>query len=400
MIIYKTTSNKWRIPRSIVRKNTSTNQFVPSENVRKKDGTIAWHRNQLNAYSGTPTAHPYWQYSMNPQFLINENNYFAGLDSALEICFGTGLSNPGGNGRYTAGLGEGTIYATQSQSNGLSDCILNPKFSLNVAGGSKYRSQVSVKTTNGRSPLGPITARYWRFVVDKLKDNSTANSVQLSEFYLFGNNAGSLTSAQGAVWSSTNNSPAGEDATKAGDGLLTTKWLSFDKVGSILKVTFSAPVDVTGYRWATANDSTERDPVSWRVQYSTDNINWTTASTITDYGTTNTRQQYLPDFHMFPTILTGFWTNTTQDGADFFQSGVTTDWSPAAGYTRTVDLNDTRSPAQALPVWNANTKVLTWDITVNASHSWARPIIKIESTSTATLPINYVINQWWVYRIS
>lgn len=397
MIIYKTTSNKWRIPRSIVRKNTSTNQFVPSENVRKKDGTIAWHRNQLNAYSGTPTAHPYWQYSMNPQFLINENNYFAGLDSALEICFGTGLSNPGGNGRYTAGLGEGTIYATQSQSNGLSDCILNPKFSLNVAGGSKYRSQVSVKTTNGRSPLGPITARWWRLIIDGLRDNGAANSVQLSEFYLLGNNGNSIT---GATYTSSNNSPPGEGASNAGDGSTATKWLSFDKIGSILTITFASGVNVTGYRWATANDEPNRDPVSWRLQYSTDNVNWVTASTIVNYFPTTNRQTYVPDFNMFPTILTGFWTNTTQDGADFFQAGVATEWSPAVGYTRTVDLNDIRSPAQALPVWNASTKVLTWDVTINASHSWARPIIKIESTSTATLPINYVINQWWVYRIS
>lgn len=406
MIVYKTSADKWRLPRSIYRKNTSTNQFVPSQNVRKKDGTIAWHRNQLNAYSGTPTAHPYWQYSMNPSFAVSEENYINGLNAPLEICFDTGLSNPSSNGRYQASslTNSCAIYSTQSQSNGLADCILKPKFSLNVAGGSKYRSQVTV--TN-RYPNGPKNARYFLFWATAIRGGGGDTYVQLSEFVFFGANSVALTNANvpGIQYYNYNGevSPANEGPNNLWDQNVNTKWLSFTGANSTVLIDFGTNIDIHGYRMSLANDAPHRDPVNWGV-YWWDGANWQTISTIIGYQSSTTsppaRYTTYSDFNINPTILTGFWTNTDQDTADFFQSGFATDWSPPVSYGRTANLSDTRSPPQSPLVWNKDTKILTWDITVNASHSWARPIIKIESTATNALPMSYTIDEWWIYRIS
>jgi hypothetical protein len=51
-----------------------------------------------------------------------------------------------------------------------------------------------------------------------------------------------------------------------------------------------------GYRWATANDVTGRDPRSWTVSVSNDNVNWTLKHTVTAYATTTSRNTYVGPF--------------------------------------------------------------------------------------------------------
>lgn len=48
-----------------------------------------------------------------------------------------------------------------------------------------------------------------------------------------------------------------------------------------------------GYRWATADDSTTRDPISWTLEVSSDNVNWTLVNTQTGVATTTTRRAYV-----------------------------------------------------------------------------------------------------------
>ena len=56
------------------------------------------------------------------------------------------------------------------------------------------------------------------------------------------------------------------------------------------------PTPVDGYRWATANDADERDPVGWRVDGSHDGVNWITLDEHSNYPTPTARNAYLSDF--------------------------------------------------------------------------------------------------------
>jgi hypothetical protein len=86
-------------------------------------------------------------------------------------------------------------------------------------------------------------------------------------------------------------SPEGEEPEKVYDGDLETKWLDldFDMNGrSVIVIEFPEPVSFDSYRWVTANDSEERDPVSWTLEVSSDGASWTEvdekvdASVVTD----------------------------------------------------------------------------------------------------------------------
>ena len=137
------------------------------------------------------------------------------------------------------------------------------------------------------------TYRYFKFAPSALRDPSTANAVQLSEFAIL-NGATRIT---GMTITATNNSSAvGEEPDKAGDNTTATKWLSLNKTASALVYAFASPIVSTGYRWATGNDETNRDPVSWTVSGSTDGVTWTTLDTRTNYGGTLARSTFNPDF--------------------------------------------------------------------------------------------------------
>jgi hypothetical protein len=405
MIVYKDGSN-WRIPRSIFRKNTATDTFQVSEQVRANySGSfniINWHRNNASGMA-SGEIHPFWRYSMNPDFEISENNYF-GLFGSQEISFDTGISNPNQNGRYTAGLGEGTIFAkvtgTPSQdSNWFCDCVLKSKFPLNIQSGIQYRSRVKINSRTPNSYPGMPT-RFYRLLIDEIK-NSGENSVQMSEFRLFdidGNNLAATYSVVGG------NSPAGEGPTNLGDNNVNTKWLDFNKTTQRLYITLSTATTIGGYRWATANDSEGRDPKSWRLQVSPtggEAGTWTTIARVTGYNATGTRLVFVDDWFLQPTILTGFWSAPTFDGADFLGSGSQTLWGPKMDFTRTS--SQSWSGSWPWGAWSQNyffsTKVLNFTTTFPSDHLWARPIIKIESQNTNIAEVNYKLDYWYMERV-
>ena len=119
------------------------------------------------------------------------------------------------------------------------------------------------------STIGPAVYRYFRFTPTQLRGGSSADSVQISEFQML------LETVPLSAVSATNpggNSPGGENPSKAIDGSLNTKWLDFNKVALVLD--YGVPVTATAYRFATANDSTDRDPVSWRLEGSQEGNSW------------------------------------------------------------------------------------------------------------------------------
>ncbi len=135
-----------------------------------------------------------------------------------------------------------------------------------------------------------VTARYFRFTQTKLRDGASANSIQISEFDLLFQGT-RLTGA--TATNPGGSSPVGQAPAQAVDGSVTTKWLDFNKKALVL--TFPAAVTADGYRFATGGDATERDPVSWTIESSADNVTWDPVETKTDYPTPVGRSTYTPN---------------------------------------------------------------------------------------------------------
>ena len=136
------------------------------------------------------------------------------------------------------------------------------------------------------------TFRYVRWSVTALR--SAGSDMQVSEFILINSNnvlnmAGStITPSRAAsiTEQGANNLIDGNLNSKYYTGVTTSPWNFTIDLGSAK--TFD------GYAWATGDDSTQRDPISWTLDVSSDNVNWTTVSTISNYSTTTTRKAYVP----------------------------------------------------------------------------------------------------------
>lgn len=191
---------------------------------------------------------------------------------------------------------------------------------------------------------GSATYQYYRFSQTKLRNNATANSIQLAEMQLFLN----ATQITGATASNPGgNNPGAEPPAKAVDGDTNTKWLDFNK--SALVLNFGSPVTVNGYRWATANDSIDRDPIRWRFEGSTNGSTWTVLDdqTAADFPVPTTRFAYLSTlgFNQVPdapivdfTITSGLVTTETAVGVAN-GTEVTLSWNVTNGSTtQTLDV--------------------------------------------------------------
>lgn len=115
---------------------------------------------------------------------------------------------------------------------------------------------------------GEVEYRYYRFTPTQLRVTNNC-CVQLAEFEFLreGVRVGTpLVSNPGG------RNPSNETPDLSVDGSLSTKWLDFNQ-GSLL-FDFGGPKKVDSYRWATANDATERDPVQWLLEGSDDETSW------------------------------------------------------------------------------------------------------------------------------
>lgn len=114
--------------------------------------------------------------------------------------------------------------------------------------------------------------QHYRFTPIKLRNDATANSIQLAEFQFL--HLGAAVSFAGTATANPGgNTPAAEVAANLIDGVNTTKWLDFFR-GPVV-FTFPAATTIDGYRFTTANDATERDPLRWLIEGSNDGETWT-----------------------------------------------------------------------------------------------------------------------------
>ena len=77
------------------------------------------------------------------------------------------------------------------------------------------------------------------------------------------------------VYATSNNTPIGEEATKAVDGSTSTKYLNFDRETAGFTVKLSTGRVVRALQFTTANDFELRDPTKFTLYGSNDGITWT-----------------------------------------------------------------------------------------------------------------------------
>ena len=138
---------------------------------------------------------------------------------------------------------------------------------------------------------GTVFHRYFRFTPTKLRNDAAANSVQIAEFQMLmdgGRIAGATATNPGGK-----NITDGEGPLQAVDNNLESKWLDFNKGRLVLD--FGQTKSVNGYRFATANDGEERDPVSWKVECSNNGTVWTLLDQHADFDVPVDRKSYIDD---------------------------------------------------------------------------------------------------------
>ena len=151
----------------------------------------------------------------------------------------------------------------------------------------------------------PRGYRHYRFKVDARRYNN-ADVMQLSEFRLFcgeedvtGLRSGFF--APNVVIRPEPNYTAyssAETPDKAVDGKTSTKWCDFRGSAArfptegdelYIQLDYAEPIYVTGYDWATANDSYSRDPGGWRLLASDDGESWDVLDMRTNVSVTQDR---------------------------------------------------------------------------------------------------------------
>jgi hypothetical protein len=225
-----------------------------------------------------------------------------------------------------------------------------------AASGSRSVSPAATTTytLTATSPHGTTTAdvivgvalpgpyRYYRFVPTALRDPGDS-SVQIAEFQMLlnGNRLSGATASETPA-----DSPGGEGPAEGNDNDLDTKWLNFSRTDARLILDFGTATEVSGYRFATANDSDGRDPVSWRVEGSHDNTAWVVLDIQTSASVPTARKTFLPDLQL-PTSGPGPIGSITAIALSPDLTTVTLTWesTPATSYTIQ------RSPSMTAGTW-------------------------------------------------
>jgi len=134
-----------------------------------------------------------------------------------------------------------------------------------------------------------------RWTITKLKGST--NICQMAELYLYDKDGNKIS------WASRTTVHAPSQASYSGsegpekiiDGNVNTKFclLNFNiytTSGMSILIEIPETIDFTSYSYVTANDSSERDPISWILELSYDNETWFTVSEVTEDIITTTRK--------------------------------------------------------------------------------------------------------------
>ncbi len=229
--------------------------------------------------------------------------------------------------------------------------------------------------------------KYAKVVFSTVKNFSSANSIQVAEWKWFNGNT-EISRTGVSVTNPGGSNPGGETPSMIYDGSTSTKWLDFNiKSGSntsTLLFTFpGSGARIDGYSWITANDSEERDPKSWIVYMSNDNINWTQVHTVSNYTAPTNR---------FATTTAWSYVNNS--------SSVTLTATAATGYSlrwyTTATGGTATTTAPTLNTSSATTVTYYVSQFNNAGYESPRAVLSVNvnalpSLPTVITPVNYTV---------
>ncbi|KAL1529423.1 hypothetical protein AB1Y20_000372 [Prymnesium parvum] len=113
-------------------------------------------------------------------------------------------------------------------------------------------------------------AQEYRFVFIQVRAGHLADAVALGEVEMLSEDGSLLPIA--SIRNPEGSQREEENAARAADGVNATKWIdtsfhSNSSNSSVLHITLSdPPLPLAGYRFFTANDAPQRDPISWRLE--------------------------------------------------------------------------------------------------------------------------------------
>ena len=160
-----------------------------------------------------------------------------------------------------------------------------------------WECTITATTVNGLTATCSVvdisTYQYikWAITADRWAD---PRATQASEFEICDSNG---TKMPRPTWTtiSANRSWAvsSESIDKLIDGSIYTKYCTPYNPDIIITISLWSAVDFSvynTYKWYTANDATERDPVSWTIELSNDWNNWITVDTVANAEITTSRR--------------------------------------------------------------------------------------------------------------
>ncbi len=228
------------------------------------------------------------------------------------------------------------------------------------------------------------THRYFRFQQTKLR-SSTANSIQVSEFeFKLGGTALDMTGVVATNPGGANPGGGNEGPEKSIDLDVNTKWLDFNKQAIVFD--FGAPVTIDEYNYATANDADGRDPVSWVLSGSDDNVTWTPLDVRSDQAITTDRFTYQAGWEIPATLAPQIDSFTTSMSVVLNgTTNVTADWTTALADTVTLSGYGTvaASGSQVLTLPDNTDTALTLEATSDFGTATADLTVRTVAGGTA-----------------
>jgi len=132
----------------------------------------------------------------------------------------------------------------------------------------------------------------YRYIKWEITEARSSSSTQVAEFILTYNQSNILY-PYGTIISSS----GGLNPSNLIDSSTSTKFTSSSLPVS-LTIDLLSSLDITGYKWTTADDDNTQDPKSWIIYGSNDNSNWTEIDSITDYIAPTDRETFTRTFYL------------------------------------------------------------------------------------------------------
>lgn len=139
-----------------------------------------------------------------------------------------------------------------------------------------------------------LNFKYIKFYINKKRNDG--GYIQFSDFILIDNLENEIlwsTLNVNNVTSDSNNYGSTEGPSNLVDNNRNTKWCQAGfNSSSYIIIELNNSIDlknIIGYRWYTANDATDRDPISWIIYMSVDGNDWVEISKVENFTTTTDR---------------------------------------------------------------------------------------------------------------